>query len=180
MFFSNKISDVTFCTIPIHKEWLIVGITLSLVIALAGYCFYKTNKERKRAVISVVACFVFFIASILTPLAHTNYKNEITIVSSGNNLQLVIRSGTHYAYITNISSHYAGICYDYLPKATCETLDYYIAPYLTSSAVRNIKKINETYSPMQTNINPFKCDEMNRCEIHLAPNTLLSPYGNFS
>lgn len=180
IFLSKKTSDVTFCTIPIHKEWLIVGITLSSVVALVGYGFYKTNKERKRAIISVAACFVLFISSILSPLAHTNYKNEITIVSSGNNLQLVIRSSTHYAYITNISSHYAGICYDYLPKATCETLDYYIAPYMTSSAVRNIKKINENYSPMQTNINPFIRDEMNRCEIPLAPNTLLSPYGTFS
>ncbi len=146
---SLKITEFTYCTIPVHKEWLLNGLLIGCIILIIGYLIHKIKKPKILVLSSLLSVAVIFI-NIFIPLLPTPYRDSVTVVSSGDNLNLIIRSGTHYAYIINSDTEYPSDVYDYLPKATCESLDYWIVTYLSHGSCTDLERLPAVVKPAET------------------------------
>lgn len=176
---AKGISNIVFCTIPVQKESLLIAIFLVAVILLVGYILTKTTHKSKiiyiTAIISVICIFV----NIFIPLLPTKYENILTVVSSGNNTNIVLRSGTHYMYIANNQSEVSADIYDHLPKATSETLDYYIVTYTSYNNLTDIERMGNNTKPKETYVAPsvkYLCDSN---KISLPKNTIIGYTGKY-
>ena len=177
--FAKGISNIVFCTIPVQKEALLIAITLVAVILLIGYILTKLTHKSKiiyiTAIISVICIFV----NIFIPILPTRYENILTVVSSGNNTNVVLRSGTHYMYIANNQDDVSADIYNHLPKATCETLDYYIVTYNSYNTLTDIEQIGKNIIPKETYVAPsikYLCESN---DITLPQNTIIGYTGNY-
>ena len=177
---AKLVSDIKICTIPVHKSWLITGVLLGAIILSIGALTYK--KGKKNSIITATAITVIFslFTCIFIPLTVPKYKNTLSILSTGNNLCLVVRSGTHYALITNSNTRLPADIHDYLPKATSETLDLYIATYLNGSNLYSLENIGERYSPQETHITKA-IEKLCRTEEIVPPsNTIIRTHGKYT
>ena len=177
---SGAIGNLKYCTIPIHKDFLIIAIILVSLILSVGYVLSKHTQKAEilklTAIISVVCIFI----NIGIPLLPTKYQNTLTVVSSGNNTNLVLRSGTHYMYIANNQGEAPSDVYNYLPKATSESLDYYIVTYNSYNHLTDIERIGKNATPAETYVAPsvkYLCDSN---KITLPQNTLIGYTGQYN
>lgn len=177
---AKGISDVNFCTIPVHKEALLAGVILACIVLFTGYITTKITHQRKiisiTAIISVICIFI----NILIPLIPTKHENTLTVVSSGNNTNIVLRSGTHYMYVANNQGDIPSHIYKHLPKATCETLDYYIVTYTSYNNLSDIESLSRNIEPKETYIAPsikYLCKNQG---ITLPQNTVIGYTGKYT
>ena len=177
---AKSISNIKWCTIPVHREWLIYALFLSAIFILSGYVIYKIMKHKWVVPLTALVSAASLVIMIFIPLLSTSHKSTITIVSSENDVQVVIRSGFRYAYISNSSESHISNTYDYLPKATSESLDYYFATYLSLDSINDIKTVVKRYSPAETHITEQARKYVIERNIDLPENTLLSTTGKFS
>lgn len=101
------------------------------------------------------------------------------MVSSGNNTNVVLRSGTHYMYISNNLGETPSTIYGYLPKATAETLDCYVVTYNSYNHLTDIEKIGKNATPAETHVAPsvkYLCDSR---KIELPQNTTIGYTGKY-
>ncbi len=176
---SVSLSNFKYCTIPIHKQWLIFAMICTAIIIAVSYCIYKAKKKPAIIKIAAVVCVFAVCVNISIPLIPGRYYNTLSVISSGNDLHIVIRSGTHYAYIVNSTETFSSDVYDYLPKATCESLDYYLLNYISYNSVRDIKAITSVCKPLETHITPsinYLCESTG---IDLPRNTIISVTGKY-
>ncbi len=177
---SKWLSSFKYCTIPVHSDWLIYGVLCVTLILFVGYIIYKIkdniNAVKITAVIAVVALFI----NISIPLLPTKHSNKLTVFSSGNNLHVIIRSGTHYMYISNSNENVSYDIYDYLPKATCESLDYYLVTHLSYNALSDLQKIKRSCSPLQTHVTPSVKYLAHKNNVELPENTIISVNGEYT
>lgn len=176
---SFKISDFTYCTIPVHKNWLLNGLVLGAVIAGIGYIIYRI-KNKKTLIATVIITVAVIFINIFIPLLPTPYHNTLTVVSSGNNLNVIVRSGTHYAYIINSESKYPYAVYNYLPKATCESLDYWFVTYVSYESCIDLERMNNVIHPKETYITPTIRKICINENIELPQNTIISTQGIYT
>ncbi len=171
--FAKTIGNISIATVPVHKSYLLLGLVVIALVVSIGYVIYKKKFENKyfKGAIAVLSLAVLTI-SILIPLTVPPHKTTLTVVSSGNNLYLVIRDGTDYAYIVNASDS-AQNEDDYLPKATCETLKYYIPTYLSGSALNDIGNVNQRYSPEEVRVSDYTYQTFISKGVSLPANTII-------
>lgn len=177
---SKKFSSFKYCTIPVHREWLVSGIITVALISLTGFILYKLKHNEKIIKTTAILALITLFINISLPVIPTRYSNTLTVLSSSNNMHVVLRSGTHYMYISNAVDSVSADIYDYLPKATCETLDYYIATYLSYNSSYDLEKISRIIEPSETHITPSikYIAESNRIDI--PRNTLISTTGKYT
>lgn len=176
---SLKITEFTYCTIPVHKEWLLNGLFLGGIILLAGFLIYKIKNAKILVFSSLLSVAVIFI-NIFVPLLPTPYRDSVTVVSSGDNLNLIIRSGTHYAYIINSDTQYPSDVYDYLPKATCESLDYWIVTYLSHGSCTDLERLPAVVKPAETyTTQEIRTICLNK-GVTLPQNTIINTQGKYT
>ncbi len=170
---AKLVSSISFCTIPVHKMWLLNGIASGAIIFIIGFIVYKlkTQKFILRATSATVVLALFI--CIFIPLISPEHKNTLTIISTGDNLCFVVRSGTHYALLTNTKDKLPSDIHNYLPKATSESLDYYIATYLTNANLYTLETINKRYSPTETRITQILHNMCAKSGITPPPNTVI-------
>lgn len=177
---SKWLSSFKYCTIPVHTDWLFYGILCVAIILFTGYIFYKikdnVNFIKSTAVIAVIALFI----NISIPLLPTKYSNTLTVFSADNNMHVIIRSGTHYMYISNSNENVSYDIYDYLPKATCESLDYYLVTHLSYNALSDLQKIKRSCSPLQTHVTPSVKYLAHKNNVELPENTIISVNGEYT
>lgn len=177
---ATKISNITICTLPVHKSGLIVGLALGFIILSTGLIFHKATGKKLIIKGTAIAMVVVILVCILIPLVSPKHKNTITVVSAGNSLHIILRSGLRYAYITNATTQAPSQIHKYLPKATSESLDYFVATYLTTTNLYTLESIGNSYSPVETRITK----EINRLAttngINLPPNTFIETCGKFT
>lgn len=151
---SKKFADFKYCTLPVQKNFLIITLIAGVLIFTLAYilkkAMHKDNTLKIAAALTVAVLFV----NIAIPVLPTKYANTLTVLSDGDNLNIVIRSGTHYMYIQNSQTAFSTQVYNYLPKATCETLDCYVATYLSYNSVSDLKRLSNAASPQETHIAP--------------------------
>ena len=176
---SLKITEFTYCTIPVHKEWLLNGLFLGGIILLTGYMIYKIKNNKALVLSSALSVAVIFV-NIFVPLLPTPYRETLTVVSSGDNLNIIIRSGTHYAYIINSDTQYPSDVYDYLPKATCESLDYWLVTYLSYSSCTDLERLPAVINPQETyTTQKIRTISLNK-GIGLPKNTIINTQGKYT
>ncbi len=176
---AKLVSDIKICTIPVHKSWLITGVFICTVILSAGALIYKSKRQSLIIKATAITAVLSLFACIFIPLTLPGYKNTLTILSTGDNLCLVVRSGTHHALLVNSKKKLPEDIYDYLPKATSETLDLYIATYLNGSNLYLLENIGERYSPQETHITKA-IETLCRTEDITPPNnTIIKTQGKY-
>ena len=170
---AKLISRIPFCTIPVHQKWLITGIIICSVIFVMGFVIYKFKVKklvlRATAITVVLALFI----CILVPIISPEHKNTLTIISAGDNLCFIVRSGTHYALLTNTKERLPSDIHNYLPKATGERLDYYIATYLTNANLYSLETTGKMYSPTETRITKVLHTMCETTGVTPPPNTII-------
>ncbi|MBO5065636.1 MAG: ComEC/Rec2 family competence protein [Clostridia bacterium] len=177
---SSSIGSLEYCTLPVHKEILINSIIMVSLLLFMGYIIKAVTKSSKPITITAIFSVICIFINIGIPLFPTKYQNTLTVVSSGNNTNIVLRSGTHYMYIANNEDEIPSGIYDHLPKATSEALDYYIVTYTSYNNLTDIEKINRLASPTETYIAPsikYLCDGR---KITLPKNTLIGYTGEYT
>ncbi len=176
---ASGISKISFCTVPVYTNWFIPALCIVLIsVALCYLITDRTHSKIPLAVTSVI-CSAALLVSIITPLVATKYRNTITVISANNNIHLVIRSGTHYAYICNTITKAPVTTYDYLPSATAESLDYYIVTYTASSALSDIELFEKQFSPEETRITKLVHSLCFTNQITLPANTIIKTNGKY-
>ncbi len=177
---SEFISSIKFCTIPVHRSWLIPFLFLGTIILCAGVLIYKKKKHKFIITSTAITVILSLFTGIFIPLTVPKYKNTLTIISTGDNLCFIVRSGTRYALLTNSKKQLPADIYDYLPKATSETLDLYIATYLNSSNLYSLEILGERYSPEETHITKA-IEELCRTKDVTPPhNTVIRTQGKYT
>lgn len=177
---ADFVSDFKYCTIPIHKEYLHIGIIISVIFSTVGYLLFKTNKSKWALRLTAVVASLSVLISIFIPLFAPSHKNTITIADCGNGMQLIVRSGTSYAYIENTTSEISDGTFDALPKATCEQLKYYIPTYLSKSSIYNISTVSYQYNPQATVMPSTVKATASESFIDIPENTLIDDSGYFT
>ncbi len=175
---ATRVSQFKYCTIPVHREYLLIGLFIASIIATTGYLIYKL-KHRKAiiptALLSVIAVFITISIPIVTP----SYRNTVTIAKCTNGIQAIIRSGTSYAYIENTISELSNGARNALPKATCENFKYYIPAYLSKNSIENIAIINENFQPLETVMPEEILKTAKTNDISIPSNTTVANSGYF-
>ncbi len=177
---SLKISEFTYCTIPIHKYWLLNGLVCGAVIMGIGYLIFKLKDKRNSLRISAFVMILVLFINIFIPLLPTPYQNTLTVVSNGDNLNVVIRSGTRYAYIIDSDSNSPSAVYDFLPKATCESLDYLLVTYVNYESCTDLERLNSVIPPKETFITPTIHKVALNKNISLPQNTIIKAQGKYA
>ena len=177
---TTGISDFTYCTIPVHKGWLLNALFVGCIILAAGYVIYRLKPNKKLIAITAIAVIMAIFINIFIPILPTPYRDTVTVVSSGNNINLIIRSGTHYAYIVNSDTTYPSSVYNYLPNATCESLDYWLMTYATHESCTDLERLPANITPQETVITPYIKKICLTESISLPQNTIISPQGNYT
>ena len=177
---SKTFSSIKYCTIPVHKEWLIFGLITAVVIVSAGFILSRLKHSEKAVKVTVFIAVVSLFINISVPVLPTRYSNTLTVLSAGNNMHVIIRSGTHYMYIVNAEESVSTDVYDYLPKATAETFDYYLVTYLSYNAVYDLRKIKSVIEPSETHITPSIKYVAESKGIEFPENTIVSTTGEYT
>ncbi|MBO5896591.1 MAG: ComEC/Rec2 family competence protein [Clostridia bacterium] len=177
---AGLISEVRLCTIPVHKQWLLLGIAIGAVILSIGGIIYKTKSKRIVIPITAAGVVLSLFTCILTPLAVPQHKSTLTVLSAGNNLCFVVRCGTHYALLTNTKQALPAELYNYLPKATSESLDLYVTTYLNKSNLYSLEVIGERFSPEETHVTPTIASLCRTQDITPPQNTIVKTHGKYS
>lgn len=173
--FSKGISSIWFCTVPVHKPWLLLALLICTILLLTGYVVYKAEGNKRRIFIKLTAAAVVLslAVSILIPLAVPHHRNTITVVSSGDNIHLIIRSGTRYAYISNSAESLSTSISNYMPRATSEALRYYIPTYMTASALYDLEYYSTRYLPYEVRISEDINELCLKTGVSVPRNTVL-------
>lgn len=177
---SLRISEFTYCTIPVHQSWLSNGLVCVAIIAGTGFLIFRIKKNGFILKASAILMILVLFINILTPLLPTPYRDTLTVLSDGNNLNVILRSGTHYAYLLNSADDYPPTVYNYLPKATCEKFDYWFITYATVPTCYSIEKFAAGMSPLETHVTPIINDICNRKNVMLPSNTIIDTDGKYS
>lgn len=176
---SKAIGNLKYCTLPIHRDFLIIAIILISLLLFVGYILTKTTKKKVIFKVTAIISIVCIVVNTGVPLFPTKYQNTLSVVSSGNNTNIVLRSGTHYMYIANNEDESPAQIYNYLPKATCETLDYYIVTYTNYNHITDIQGISKNISPEETYVAPSIKYLSDTNGISLPQNTLIGYTGKY-
>ncbi len=177
---SGTIGNIIFCTLPVHKSFLIIAIVFSAVALSFGYVLIKITDKKKIFKLTALISVISLAINIAIPLLPTKYQNTLTVISSGNNTNIILRSGTHYMYIANNQGEIPSDIYDHLPKATSEALDYYIVTYTSYNNLTDVERINRLTSSEETYVAPsikYLCDSQ---KIILPQNTVIGYTGEYT
>ena len=170
---ARLVAGTPFATIPVHRSYLLVGLLASAIIISIGYLIY-THKFQSKILKSIIAILTLtsLAVSVIVPLTIPPYSTTLTIVSSGNNLHIIIRSGTNYAYISDATESSYNTS-DYLPRATSESLKYYIPMYLGGSAMYDLERISNRYSPEEIRLTEFMHERCLTNDIPIPKGTII-------
>ena len=166
---AENISNLSFCTIPVHTESLISGFVVLLCTAL---CIFICRNKLKPLYIKLISfiCALSLTLCIFLPCT-TLFGTEITVHSVGNGINLTLRSGSKYAFFNCGASEYK-LNADALPHATSESFDFL---YISSTGRSNrISKKLFTYSPETTVITTYVNAVYRESDVELPSNTVIS------
>ncbi len=174
------ISGFKFCTVPIHKNFLIPAIIIGLTILFVGCFLYILKKSKFALKVCAFICFIPIIIFSIIPIVSPNYNTQITVLESGANIQIVLRSGTKYAYLENTADKLSKNISQYMPGSTCEELVYYLPTYLGNNAIRNPDKLYYNYTPSHIAMPQSLYSFLNSRSAFIPKNTVIKNSGIFN
>ena len=174
------VSDFHYCAVPLHREYLHMGLIVAFIFLCIGYTIYKSRKSNVAIKLTALICVICCIVSIIIPLAVPSHRNTITVAKCEGGIQLIIRSGTDYAYIENTSSDISDGTFDALPKATCEQLKYYIPTYLSSNSMSNLSIVSFQYKPQEIILPHHVKETALKMSVDIPQNAVIDNDGLFT
>ncbi len=173
--FVTKIADTLekfrFCTLPIHKEYFLLGLIFIAVILISSFLIFKASQKKTIKILVISLCIVIFTSCIILPCTDiTPATLYVTDVENGVNITL--RQGLKYAHF-NCGTSDSNVYLQSLPKAKCETLDFL---YIENSN-KTTNKLTEDlfcFNPQTTVITEFAKGGLNESKIDLPQNTIIA------
>ena len=168
---ANTLGKLSFCTLPIHKEYFISGLILITIISLTGFLLFRINRKKTFLIIPSVISTVALCLCVLLPCS-TLLPPSLTIVNVGNGINASLRQGLEYAYI-NCGAGKDTVPYNFLPVAKCEKLDFL---YVGKSDYKT-NKVTEyltAYSPETAVVTEYAKELINRKKLPFKGNTVIS------
>ncbi len=147
MLLANKISNLRFCSVSIDKSILVIYVAIVLILVSVAYFMYRKSSNKSILKATAIICAIVTLLTVSTPFIPFTQSNSITVLQSENGIHLLIRSGTHYAFIENSSSRLSTNEKRSLPQATSESLDYHVVSHTNKNAVDNLSYIRSVYAP---------------------------------
>ncbi len=174
------ISNIKYCTIPMHTDFLTKGLFISSIFILISLILYRIKKNNKiikaTAILSVIVIFAFS----FIPIFSQKYKTQLTVINNKNGIAIALRSGSRYAFIENTSQYINDRTFNYLPKATSESLDYYFPLYLSTYAMNHPEILQEKYDIGLTVMPQSLFDYLKKEDNIIPHNTKIQNNGKFN
>ncbi len=144
---SSCISSLKICSVPVSKAGLIAYVAIiAFALCIAFYVHHKNNNKAILKAIALV-CTVATTTTVFAPFIPIAQENSITVFNVENGIHLLIKSGTHYAYIENGNSRLTSNEKRFFPQASSESLDYYVVNFLGKASVENLSYIEAVHYP---------------------------------
>ncbi len=176
---SQLVSDFKYCTIPIHKSFLIPGTVICCLIIFTGFLITRLKKKQLIFKLSCVLGVMLQFIAILIPLYAPPFKTQVTLVYCENGIQLIVREGTEYAMIFNSNQRLNSSAYNSLPKATSETLEYFIPTYISKTALLSIENVFTYLEPQSTLVSPQILSYLKVSGVNMPENTVIKSTSSF-
>ncbi len=169
--FANALEKLKFCTLPVHKEYFLLGLITITVIALIGFSKYKKKKNKKTLKITSVVCVFAMSLSIVLPCTELT-PATLSVINVGNGVNISLRQGLNYAYF-NCGANVDDTFLDYTPVAKCEELKFlYVGD--NGTATNSITDYLTALSPETTVVTEYAKGELNESSVNLPSNTFIS------
>ncbi len=147
MSISSGISSLKICSVPVSKTSLVIYVAvICIAICFAYYTLHKNNNKKILAA-TALACAVATAVTVFAPFLSISQENSITIFNVENGIHLLIKSGTHYAYIENGNSRLTTNEKNSFPQASSESLDYYFVSFLGKASAENLSYVESVHTP---------------------------------
>ena len=168
---ANALEKFKFCTLPIQKEYFLLGIFLITLVLISAFLIFNLQKRKVTTIITISLCVVIFSFSILLPCTEI-LPATIYITNVGNGVNLTLRHGLKYAHF-NCGASDSNTYLQSLPKAKCEKLDFL---YISQSNIitNELSKDLFCYKPQNTVITEMTKGVLNKSGIDFPKNTLIS------
>lgn len=168
---ANTLEKFSFCTLPIHKEYFILGIIFISVILIFYFKIFKKTRTKGKNLIAISLCAIFFSLSILIPCTQI-LSPTLYITNVENGVNVTLRHGLKYAHF-NCGASDNDVRLNYLPVAKCEALDFlYVGK--SNKTTNELTEDLFRYKPETTIITEFTKGGLNKSTIALPENTIIS------
>lgn len=168
---ADYIANFKFCSIPVHKEYFIIGIFISVLLLLIAFLIFKKKQNAKIIKAFSVVCAVSMALCIVLPCTKLT-PSTLTVLNVGNGVNVSIRSGLHYGFL-NCGTNTDDTPYNYLPRATCENLEYtYISKYNTKT--NSITALLSNHFPDTTIVTEYVKESFRENGKELPDNTIIA------
>ncbi|MGN1316549.1 MAG: ComEC/Rec2 family competence protein [Acutalibacteraceae bacterium] len=168
---ANALEKLTLCTLPIHKEYFILGLAVVTIISLMGFLLFKINRNKLFLKISSIISAVALCLCVVLPCT-TLLPPSLTVINVENGVNISLRQGLEYAYINCGAEKYAEY-YNCLPMAKCETLDFlYVGK--TDYTTNAVTEYLTSYSPETTVVTKYSKEILNKSNMSLPQDTVIS------
>jgi len=168
---ANALEKFKFCTLPIQKEYFLLGIIFIAVVLIFAFPVFNLQKRKVTKAIVISLCVIIFSSSIILPCTEI-LPTTIYITNVGNGVNVTLRQGLKYAHF-NCGASDSDIYFNSLPKAKCEKLEFlYVRK--SNKTTNEITKDLLCYKPEITIITEFVKGNLNEYNIDLPENTIIS------
>ena len=147
MSISSDISSLKICSVPVSKAGLIAYIAVIGFAISIAYCVHHKNKNKSILKATALICAIATAVTVFAPFLPIPQEKSITVFNVENGIHLLIKSGTHYAYVENGNSRLTSNEKRSFPQASSESLDYYVVSFLGKTSVENLSYIEAVHSP---------------------------------
>lgn len=168
---ANALEKFTFCTLPVHKEYFILGLAVTSIIFLAGFLLFKKKHNMLFLKIPAIISAVALCLCVALPCT-TLLPASLTVINVKNGINISLRNGLEYAYI-NCGADGEVEFYNYLPVAKCEKFDFlYIGK--ADNTTNELTKDLTAYSPEISVVTESANGNLRESDSDLPKNTVIS------
>ena len=168
---ADYLENFRFCTLPIHKEYFLLGVILIAVIVIFAFFIFKKQEKKIVKGIVIPLCIIIFSLSILLPCTEI-LPATLYVTNVENGVNLTLRQGLKYAYL-NCNASSSDIYFKSLPKAKCELFDFlYVGN--SNNPTNDITNYLTSFNPQTTIVTEFAKSGLNETEIDLPQNTIIA------
>ncbi len=119
---ADFLADFRFSTLPIHKEYFLLGAIIITIISAFTFIRFKTPRRKSTSIFTTALCALIFSFSIILPCTSLA-PATLCITDVGTGANVTLRQGLKYAHF-NCGASDSSIRLQYLPKANCESFDF--------------------------------------------------------
>ena len=168
---ADFMADFRFPTLPIHKEYFLLGAIIIAIISAFTFIRFKSPRKKSTSIISASLCALIFSFSIIFPCTSLA-PSTLYITNVGNGANVTLRQGLKYAHF-NCGASEGNVSSQSLPKAKCESLDFLFAGK-SDTTTNSTTAYLSTLNPQTTVITEAVKNSLSEDESKLPDNTIIA------